>query len=615
MVKLVFPTDGVKYNNENPPELVIEELKTNSEDHSRSSWRNRLYRGNNLYVLHGLLLEFENRIDLIYIDPPFATGTDFSVKLLIGESDADMKSLPNQMFMEHRVYRDGWTQGLDSYLQMMEPRLRQMHRLLSPRGTLYLHCDWRVVHYMKVLLDDIFGVSGDEREGPGFKSEIIWAHQVIGMPRTNPFYFPKQHETILAYSKAAKSELIFNSEEPAVRKAFAPNLRKSMKQDENGNWYYTRGRTGTKNEWAYDPKYLKTVVDPKHGVLAADVWDEWKSYQPPKNEKTGYATQKPEALIERIIAASSSPDSIVADFFCGSGTTLAVAQRLGRRWIGCDIGRYAIQSTRKRLLSQSNDAITYETGGVLATEIEIWYQSTCQNEHQKYCALISRLYGVKQTYPKQNMKTDALFERESGELVWIAPCKRIQTEQDLSPILEFILHILDRNLEILAWDFSPAIIAKLCPSDQVKLVQIPREILFLTEKEIIDPRTSVLFFPIPEVILEVEKGQTPDTITITIKDIKTSIFKDLPPSLQERLKGWSDYLDAWAIDTDYSFDSKPKMNPFHIDWIAFRTLQKRHLTLTSPKLAIKRKKSQNIAVKFVDIFAHEWVKIIALQNV
>jgi DNA modification methylase len=236
---------------------------------------------------------------------------------------------------------------------MMHERLHLMHRLLSEKGMLYLHCDWRVVHYLKVILDSIFGHSGDEREEAGFKSEIIWFHQVIGMPRTNAFYFPKQHETILAYSKSRKDKLVFNASDKRVRKEFSESIKKAVKTDENGNKYYTRGRTGTKNEWAYDPKYLQTRVNLDDGVLVADVWDEWKSYQPRKDERTGYPTQKPEQILERIIAASTSPGDLVADFFCGSGTTLAVAGKLDRRWIGCDSGQLAIHVARKRLIGIS----------------------------------------------------------------------------------------------------------------------------------------------------------------------------------------------------------------------------------------------------------------------
>ncbi|NMC04278.1 MAG: site-specific DNA-methyltransferase [Candidatus Lokiarchaeota archaeon] len=314
------------------------------------AWTNMLVRGDNLATMHALLASFEGKIDLIYIDPPFATGTGFSATLQVGNAGKSIDGHEKRGRIESRAYDDTWKSGLGTYLQVMHDRLVLMHRLLSDKGMLYVHCDWRAVHYLKVMLDSIFGHSGGEREDAGFKSEIIWFHQVIGMPRTNPFYFPKQHETIIAYSKSRKDKIVFNARDKLLRKEFSESIKKAVKKDENGNTYYTRGRTGTKNDWAYDPKYLQTRVNLDDGVLVADVWDEWKSYQPRKDEKTGYPTQKPEQILERIIAASTNPGDLVADFFCGSGTTLAVAGRLGRRWIGCDSGQLAIHATRKRLM-------------------------------------------------------------------------------------------------------------------------------------------------------------------------------------------------------------------------------------------------------------------------
>ncbi|MBN2151763.1 MAG: site-specific DNA-methyltransferase [Candidatus Lokiarchaeota archaeon] len=326
-------------------------------------WVNKLIQGENKAVMGSLLANLEGKVDLAYIDPPFATGTDFSFTTAIGDGEEAIEAPKRSAPIEARAYNDSWGKGLGSYLQMMHERLALIHRLLSEKGMLYLHCDWRVVHYLKVMLDSIFGHSGDEREEAGFKSEIIWFHQVIGMPRTNAFYFPKQHETILAYSKSRKDRIAFNAGDKLVRKEFSESIKKAVKTDDQGNAYYKRGRTGTKNEWAYDPKYLQTRVNLENGVLVADVWDEWKSYQPRKGERTGYPTQKPEQILERIIAASTNPGDLVGDFFCGSGTTLTVAERLGRRWIGCDFGHLAIHAAHKRLMDIS-DCKPYELLGL-----------------------------------------------------------------------------------------------------------------------------------------------------------------------------------------------------------------------------------------------------------
>ncbi|MEX2728348.1 MAG: site-specific DNA-methyltransferase [Candidatus Sigynarchaeum springense] len=350
VVERVQETRATRETKRSPKQTTLHDHGNPKESVPSSNWVNKLVRGENMAVMASFLEEFEGKIDLVYIDPPFATGTDFSFTTAIGDDDMAIDASKRIVTIEEKAYGDSWGKSLDSYLQMMHERLVLIHRLLSEKGMLYLHCDWRVVHYLKVMLDSIFGHSGDEREEAGFKSEIIWFHQVIGMPRTNAFYFPKQHETILAYSKSRKDKIVFNAGDKRLRKEFSESIKKAVKKDDQGNAYYKRGRTGTKNEWAYDPKYLQTKVNLENGVLVADVWDEWKSYQPRKNEKTGYPTQKPEQILERIIAASTNPGNLVADFFCGSGTTLAVAERLGRRWIGCDVGRLAVHTAFKRLL-------------------------------------------------------------------------------------------------------------------------------------------------------------------------------------------------------------------------------------------------------------------------
>ncbi len=355
-IERVYETQSTREMSQRPKQKTLHDYGDarkgvpDARDAPDVGWMNKLIRGENGAVMGALLGDFEGKVDLIYIDPPFATGTDFSFTAAIGDDEDSIDDSKRNAPIEKKAYKDSWGSSLGSYLQMMHERLLLFHRLLSEKGMLYLHCDWRVVHYLKVMLDSIFGHSGDEREDAGFKSEIIWFHQVIGMPRTNAFYFPKQHETILAYSKSRKDKLVFNAGDKLVRKEFSESIKKAIKTDEQGNKYYTRGRTGTKNEWAYDPKYLQTKINVENGVLVADVWDEWKAYQPRKGEKTGYPTQKPEQLLERIIAASTNPNDLVADFFCGSGTTLTVAERLGRRWIGCDIGQLAIHETRKRLM-------------------------------------------------------------------------------------------------------------------------------------------------------------------------------------------------------------------------------------------------------------------------
>jgi site-specific DNA-methyltransferase (adenine-specific)/adenine-specific DNA-methyltransferase len=287
-----------------------------------------------------LMREFRGRIKLIYIDPPFDSGADYRkrVKLRGTSVESDLSVL------EERQYTDIW--GNDLYLQYMYERLILMRELLAEDGSLFLHCDQNRVHHLRCLLDEIFG------EG-NFCNEIVWQHQIMGGAHGKRF--PKAHETILWYAKSQAYRL--RAEDPNVRVPYSDYVRSSLQQDEEGRWYYTRrrmSRKATAEELASKAHTITYVDDPDAGTLTSDVWSDMLSYQPLVHERRGlpiYPTQKQEALLERIISAVADPDDLVADFFIGSGTTAAVAQKLGRRWIGTDINLGAIHHTAQRLTS------------------------------------------------------------------------------------------------------------------------------------------------------------------------------------------------------------------------------------------------------------------------
>ena len=269
-------------------------------------WENRLLLSDNLAAMTSLRAELHGGIDLIYVDPPFATGAGFAASVRVGASPAE-RELPMPAF------DDRWDGGLAEYLSMLLDRLRLMYELLSDRGSLYVHVDYRATAFVRCLLDEVFG--------PGcFVNEIIWSYKTGGAPAR--LGFARKHDTILFYAKD-------------------PACAVWNRQRERS---YLTHRYGFKNV-----RIREDERGPYTLVTCRDVFDipALRGNQP---ERVDFPTQKPEALLERIIAASSSPDSIVADFFCGSGTTLVVAEKLGRRWIGCDAGQLAIHTTRKRLL-------------------------------------------------------------------------------------------------------------------------------------------------------------------------------------------------------------------------------------------------------------------------
>jgi DNA modification methylase len=298
-----------------------------------------LFHGDNKEVLAHLLANgFRSKVQLIYIDPPFDSGADYVRKVsLRGPSGTARIDGEAYTLGEQIQYTDIWAN--DNYLQFMYERLLLLKELMTDSASLVVHCDWNVVHLLRCLLDEIFLPHN-------LVNEIIWHHAVIGAGRGIYRRLPKAHETILWYVK--NDEYTFDSDDPHVRVAYKDRITRNLTQDEKG-YYYTRGRTGTDNPWSKDPRYLRTYVDVAKGKLVHDVWDDISTYRAQGEEYLGYPTQKPRALIERIVSLASGPGDIVLDCFIGSGTTADAAQRAGRRWIGCDINRGAIQTTAKRL--------------------------------------------------------------------------------------------------------------------------------------------------------------------------------------------------------------------------------------------------------------------------
>jgi hypothetical protein len=236
----------------------------------------------------------------------------------------------------------------------MYERLMLLKELLAPNGVIVLHCDHNVVHRLRCLLDEVFMAQN-------FVNEVIWQHAVIGAGRGIYRCLPKAHETLLCYAK--NDEYVFNTDDKAVRVPYKERITENLTKDEKG-YYYTRGRTGTDNPWSKDPRYLRTYVDIEKGKLVHDAWDDITTYRAQGDEYVGYPTQKPEELIRRIVSLFSNVGDLVLDAFIGSGTTAAVAQSMGRRWIGCDINKGAIQLTTKRLQAAIAKQFDSEQSGV-----------------------------------------------------------------------------------------------------------------------------------------------------------------------------------------------------------------------------------------------------------
>lgn len=361
---------------------TISMFETDFRGRQLKGWTNKLIWGDNKLILSSLAngpmreeIEKEGGLKLIYIDPPFAVGADFGFNIEIGGETAEKK----QSIIEEIAYRDTWGKGISSYLSMMYERLKLMHNLLAEDGSIYVHCDCRVNSYLRLLIDSIFGRDN-------FKNEIIWQRTTAGKPVFNNL--PQNWDSISFYTKSENqifnrpiSELSeqdivsFNKDDndgkgpyntqPIINPALRPNL-KYVYTDLHGKKWESPSKG-----WRFNEERMKQLekenrlfftensIREKYylnerleiGKQLTNVWTDISGNSVKQsNENLDYPTQKPEALLERIIKASSNEGDLIADFFCGSGTTAAVAEKLGRKWITTDLGRFSIHTARKRLI-------------------------------------------------------------------------------------------------------------------------------------------------------------------------------------------------------------------------------------------------------------------------
>src|SRR5258708_5263510 len=322
-------------------------------------WTNKLIWGDNKLILSSLKngplreeIEAQGGIKLIYIDPPFDVGADFSMDIDIGNEQFTKEP----SVLEMLAYRDTWGKGADSFIAMIYERLSLMRDLLAEDGSIYVHCDWRVNSYIRLVLDELFGSNH-------LNSEISWRRTTsTGSSKAISKKFPTNHETIFFCSKSAN--YIYNRQ---YRDYDPEYLKRFSHDDGDGRGLYRIDNLSSYSEATFMAlKAENRIVKPKSeganfgykrylnevkGVVIDDIWTDINCVNPMAQEGTNYPTQKPEALLERIIKASSNEGDIVADFFVGSGTTLAVAEKLGRKWIGTDLGKFSIHTTRKRMIA------------------------------------------------------------------------------------------------------------------------------------------------------------------------------------------------------------------------------------------------------------------------
>lgn len=622
-----------------------------------TGWTNKLIWGDNKLILSSLKngpmreeIEAQGGLKLIYIDPPFDVGADFSMDIEIGDGDVAESFTKKPSVIEEIAYRDTWGKGADSFVAMIYERLKLMHELLSEDGSIYLHCDYRVSGYLRLVLDEIFGKNN-------FQNEIIW-HFIKGASGNDRF--GRKHQTIFWYSKSDK--WVFNRNEIGV--AYNPE---TLARAQRGEARYS----------------ISAEELEARGKNPGDVWSDLHPVQGNGLENTGYATQKPEAFLERIVKASSKESDLIADFFCGSGTTLAVAEKLGRKWIGTDLGKFGIHTSRKRMIGVQRELKKagkdfrafeilnvgkYERENFLKTNDDLRAEERTKQAQHKEREFIKLILSAYKAEPVETFVN--LVGKKRDRLIAVGPI-------NLPVSSKFIREIADeckqKNLtkvDVLGFDYEMGMNFSEYANEGIDIAFkiIPREVFdkravergqvnfydvaYIDVKPIVTGRGNVKELSIELTDFSVFYNQDSSAIEEELKAgrskviiengqvIKVTKDKDELISREVLTKKWSDWIDYWAVDYDFA-DRKeyirvPKTHGdnlfekgkvqdllefenvwtgdyiFDNEWQSFRTRKNRNLELTSAPKELP-KGNYRVAVKVVDIFGNDTTKVIEVK--
>ncbi len=637
---------------EKPEEANQQQTLFDSDERGRqiTGWTNKLIWGDNKLILSSLKngsmreeIEKTGGLKLIYIDPPFDVGADFSMKVEIG--DEELTKEPN--VLEELAYRDTWKEGANSFIAMIYERLSLMRDLLAEDGSIYVHCDWRVNSYIRLIMDEIFGKNN-------FRNELIWHYQSGGRQEK---LFSRKHDTIFLYTRS--SNWIFNTNAVGVSRGEKKrnNMKKSI--DSEGRVFWSIKSSG---------KIYKYYEDEK--ITPADVWTDISHIQQKDPQRLGYPTQKQEKILERIIKASSNEGDLVADFFCGSGTTCAVAEKLGRKWIGSDLGKFAIHTTRKRMIGiqremkkSGKDFRAFEVLNLGKYERQYYIgvnpnlrekeqERQLEKKEKNYVKLITTAYKA------QTIKGFKTFSaKKAGRMIAIGhinfPVGRLFVEEVIKECLQKQI----TKVDILSFEYEMGLFPKIQEEAKSKgislaLKYIPKEVF---DKQAVE-KNQVQFHDVS--YIEIKPHVKGNKVSVELTDfsvyynqeIKDNILSSLKKGKNKIIieqghivkiskdkngivhrevltKKWTDWIDYWAVDFD--FESKKEViriknekgqikeqwtgdYVFENEWQSFRTKKERSLELKSIPYECDNRR-RKIAVKVVDIFGNDTMKVIEVQ--
>lgn len=586
------------------------------------SWMNRLVYGDNLLTMQALLAgdpqtglpSLRGKVDLIYIDPPFDSKADYRTKVVLPGIDIQQKPTVVEQF----AYADTWEEGTISYLKMIYKRLILMKELLSDKGTVYVHIDWHIDSYVKIMLDDIFGKDN-------FRDQIIWYYP--GGIKAVPHYFPRKHDCIYCYSKT--NNYVFNNQ----RKGIEDNSLYSrwIKYSEDGETitYKNFPRTDKVKFDMYVKRFIsQNKREPKdedviyrfEGALVDDVWDDCPAVFRLLNEKTGYSTQKPASLLERIIKASSNEGDLVCDFFGGSGTTAAVAEKLGRRWITCDIGKPASLVMRKRFIDQEVNPFLYQSIGDY--QKEAFHNNKKLRRVGDLSQVVLGLFGALPFSPEQVSDRNFGYVKGTRNLVMVDSPNRLTTAATVRRAVEAKASLLGGDWDkviVLGWNFAFDISQAIekYKNSNVEVLVIPPDLLdklskkgfkkLIADKTVRFSSLQYLMVNPVEVTMN-SNGEdeldislnnyvllSPDNIPLDDKDKEKlqQVMEQDPLSL----------IEYWSIDPDYDGDT------FRSTWQDYRENVDNDSDplhcVYSTRIAMPHKDERKVCVKAVDVFGFE----------
>ena len=618
-----------------------------------TGWTNKLIWGDNKLILSSLKngpmrkeIEAQGGLKLVYNDPPFDVGADFSMNITIGDEEDGESFTKKPSVIEEIAYRDTWGKGADSFIAMIYERLKLMHELLAEDGGIYVHCDWRVSAFMRMSLDEIFGKEN-------FRNEIIWYYSTLGRPDDR---FAQKHDTIFYYGKSNK--VYFN--EKGARVPYSDEYIKSHFRDKDDEGKVCRKR--------FDAGKWRTYY-PEEGMIPNDVW-EIPYENSMSKERLDYPTQKPSALLERIIKSSSKEGDLVADFFVGSGTTIATAEKLGRKWIGTDLGKFGIHTSRKRLIGVQRELKKagkdfrafeilnvgkYERESFLNTNDDLRAEEKAKQAERKEKEFIKLILSAYKAEPVESFAH--VVGKKRDRLVAIGP---INLPVSSRFIREIVNECKEKNLtkiDVLGFDYEMGMNFSEYADEGIDVAFkiIPREVF---DKRAVE-RGQVNFYDVAYIDVKpivTGKGSTKE-LSIEITDFSVfynqdngaideelkagrskviiengqvlKVTKDKDTELVSRevlTKKWSDWIDYWAVD--YNFADRKEIIKvvengeekevwtgdyvFDNEWQSFRTKKNRNLEFKSAPKELP-KGDYKVAIKVVDIFGNDTTRVIDVK--